>query len=332
MFGIAAATIVLGIVAPRVPWRVLGLVACIVLALANFASTFAHGLTVMSCVRFLAGLGAGVLITWGYAAIGLTRRSGRNFGLLITAVLTYSALALLSLPTAYLTIGFDGVLIGLAVLALLALTCLAKLPDRLSDRHAYPDHTFRKVPSRQRTLALGSILAFFLAQGVVWAYLFLIGLAVGVDEQSVATGLTISQLAGIAGALTAALAGERVSHTSLLTVSVAIGIAPLFWLMYPMTAVAYAISVCAFNYSANVLTPLLMAMIARFDHSGQLVTRAIAAQMIGLAVGPALAARVIQANDYTRSLTMCVVLLAISLALMLAALRAQRPATLGITD
>jgi predicted MFS family arabinose efflux permease len=102
--------------------------------------------------------------------------------------------------------------------------------------------------------------------------------------------------------------------------------------MYPMTAVAYAISVCAFNYSANVLTPLLMAMIARFDHSGQLVTRAIAAQMIGLAVGPALAARVIQANDYTRSLTMCVVLLAISLALMLAALRAQRPATLGITD
>jgi predicted MFS family arabinose efflux permease len=303
-----------------------------VVALANVASAFAQALTVMSCVRFLAGLGAGVLITWGYAAIGLTQRSERNFGLLITAVLTYSGLALIALPTAYRTIGFDGVLVGLAVLVLFGLICLKQLPDRLSDRHAYPDHSIPDMPARQRTLALGSVLTFFLAQGVIWAYLFLIGLSAGVDEQSVATGLTISQLAGIAGALTAALAGERVSHTALLTVSVAIGITPLFWLMHPLTAVAYAISVCAFNYSANVLTPLLMAMIARFDRTGRLVTRAIAVQMVGLAVGPALAARVVQANDYTRSLTICAVLLAISLTLMLAALKAQRPATLSMVD
>ena len=50
---------------------------------------------------------------------------------------------------------------------------------------------------------------YFLAQGVVWAYLFLIGLAGGLTEQQVANGLTISQFAGIVGALGAALSAGR---------------------------------------------------------------------------------------------------------------------------
>ncbi len=43
---------------------------------------------------------------------------------------------------------------------------------------------------RREGLALAAMFAYFLAQGVVWAYLFLIGIAGGLTEQQVANGLT----------------------------------------------------------------------------------------------------------------------------------------------
>jgi predicted MFS family arabinose efflux permease len=159
--------------------------------------------------------------------------------------------------------------------------------------------------------------------------LFLIGIAAGVDEQNVANGLMLSQIAGIAGAMTVAVCGERIPRGALLTVSVAVGVLPLFLLMHPATALTYTAAVCAFNFSANVLTPLLMALIANFDPGGRLVTRAIALQMLGLAIGPAVGARVIEAGDYTPALTLCAILLITSFVLMLPPLRSHNRAAIA---
>ncbi len=53
-----------------------------------------------------------------------------------------------------------------------------------------------------KSLALFAMLAYFMAQGVVWAYLFLIGVSGGLTDQAgSANGLMLSQFAGIAGAL-----------------------------------------------------------------------------------------------------------------------------------
>ena len=68
-------------------------------------------------------------------------------------------------------------------------------------------------------LALAAMFVYFLAQGVVWAYLFLIGIAGGLTEQQVANGLTVSQFAGIAGALGAALSAGRYGRAVPLTAS-----------------------------------------------------------------------------------------------------------------
>ncbi len=65
------------------------------------------------------------------------------------------------------------------------------------------------LPASAKGLALAAMFAYFLAQGVVWAYLFLIGISGGLTEQQVANGLTVSQFAGIAGALGAALSAGR---------------------------------------------------------------------------------------------------------------------------
>src|SRR5436853_97922 len=50
------------------------------------------------------------------------------------------------------------------------------------------------LPVSLKSLALAAMFAYFVAQGVAWAYLFLIGTAGGLSEQRVATALTLSQL------------------------------------------------------------------------------------------------------------------------------------------
>ena len=44
--------------------------------------------------------------------------------------------------------------------------------------------------------------------------------------------------------------------------------------------------------------PFLLASMASFDQHGKVVVYAVAAQMLGLAIGPAFAASLIQQNDY----------------------------------
>ena len=87
------------------------------------------------------------------------------------------------------------------------------------------------LPGSAKGLALAAMFAYFLAQGVVWAYLFLIGIAGGLTEQQVANGLTVSQFAGIAGALGAALTAGRYGRAVPLTIGIVGGAATLYFLV-----------------------------------------------------------------------------------------------------
>ena len=64
-------------------------------------------------------------------------------------------------------------------------------------------------------------------------------------------------------------------------------------------AMIYTVAVCVFNYAWNMTHPFLLAALASFDRTGQIVVYGVAGQMLGLAVGPALAASVIAENDYS---------------------------------
>src|SRR5690606_31429629 len=72
MFGIAATTILLTFVAHRIDWRRVFAVALLVMFAANALSTFTDGFVAFTTLRFIAGLGAGALISLSFAAIGLT--------------------------------------------------------------------------------------------------------------------------------------------------------------------------------------------------------------------------------------------------------------------
>jgi MFS family permease len=327
MFGIAATTILLTFTAHRVNWRAVIVASLLLMFLANALSTQVGDFELFTTLRLFSGLGAGGLVSLSFAAIGLTNNPDRNFGYLIMWVLIYGALGLLLMPTAYSALGLDGVLWFFALFPLAGMGFVRFLP--VTGENAVPvDEDAVTLSVGLRGLALLAMLAYFLAQGVVWAYLFLIGLSGGLAEQQVANGLTMSQFAGIAGAFLAAQLGNRYRRSLPLALGILGGAACLYFLVGHFGFALFAVTVCAYNFAWNLTHPYLLAAMASFDRRGRVVVYAVAMQMVGLAVGPSLAASVIAPGNYINVNILGAFLFVMSLALVLPPVLAQsrRPA------
>ncbi|MGB1439908.1 MAG: hypothetical protein ACPG63_09035, partial [Luminiphilus sp.] len=102
--------------------------------------------------------------------------------------------------------------------------------------------------------------------------------------------MTLSQFAGIAGALLAAVLGSRLGRLMPLMVGILGGALCLYFLVDEFTFLVFALAVCVYNFAWNVVHPFLLAAMADFDRRGRVVVYAVAMQMVGLAFGPGLAA------------------------------------------
>jgi MFS family permease len=322
MFGIAATTVAMTFAAHRFNWRTVVLWSLVVMAVANAASTLVTDVTVFAGLRFAAGVGAGGLISLSFAAIGLTRKPDRNFGYLIMWVLTYGAFGLLAMPTAFRLAGLTGVLWFFALFPLVTLPWLKHFPAS-GENVVQVERDAVDLPAPARGLALAAMFAYFLAQGVVWAYLFLIGIAGGLTEQQVANGLTVSQFAGIAGALGAALTAGRYGRALPLSIGILGGAATLYFLVGQFGAAIYLIAVSIYNLAWNFTHPYLLGAMASFDRRGRVVVYAVAMQMLGLAAGPSLAASVIREGIYVNVNLLGGALFLVSAALILPPVLAQ---------
>ena len=322
MFGIAATTILMTFMAQRVNWRQVFAISLLTMFAANALCTFSNNLEAFVVLRFIAGLGAGGLVSLSFAAIGLSDNPDRNFGYLIMWVLVYGAIGLLLMPTAYGAAGMNGVLWFFALFPLVGLPMVRFLPIT-GENVAQVEADAVNLSNRLKGFALFAMLAYFLAQGVVWAYLFLIGLAGGLTEQQVANGLTLSQFAGIAGALLAAVLGNRFGRRAPLTVGILGGALCLFFIIGRFEFMVFALAVGVYNFLWNLTHPFLLAAMASFDRRGRVVVYAVAMQMVGLAIGPGLAASVISEGNYVNVNWLGAALFVVSLVLILPPVVAQ---------
>lgn len=198
LFGIAFATILGASIGTRLSWRALTGAALLLMAVANLGSAVGTSDHLFLILRLVAGLGSGLAISIGYAMVGAAADPDRSFGHLIIAVLVYGALGVFGLPAIGAWLGAQG------VFALFALMAAAGLPliGLVVQPAPAPEETAAPVlatPSGPPLLLLAAVFLFFLGQGVVWAFLSLIGEKMGIAPQAVANGLTIAQLAGSSG-------------------------------------------------------------------------------------------------------------------------------------
>lgn len=296
MFGIAATTVLLSFVVERVSWRNFLVASTVLCAGGNFASVGQTDPEVLAVLRFVTGVGSGGLISLTFTMAGLTERTDRNFGLIITWVLIYGAIGLLVMPTAYQVIGMNGVLTFFGLFCASSLIFIRHMPD---SGHAESNSGNRyDYPAMVRRVALVAILIYNVAIGIVWAYLFLVGLEAGMAEQSVANALTVSQFLGIAGAFLVVVFEKRFGRVLPLVISI-LGIAGFIYMLVGDAGPSgFWAAVCGFNFLWNLSMPYLLATMAQFDYRGRTVVHGVSMQMIGLAIGPFAAAQLLARGGY----------------------------------
>jgi len=323
MWGIAITTLIMTFIAHRFNWRHVIFYSLLIMIVGNLASIFVNSPLYFGLWRFVVGLGAGGLISLSFTIIGLTAKPDRNFGYMIMWVLVYGAVVLMAMPMAYQLVGMQGVLIFLALLPAIGLIFVRYLPNSGAE-HIQIEADAINLPSAYKITALVAMFLYFLAQGVVWAYLFLVGITGGGTEQEIANGLTASQFLGVAGAFTAAMLGTRWGRSIPISIGILGTFIPLFWLFGSMGALVYGIAVCVYNYFWNLSHPFMLAAMASFDRTGRTVTFAVAAQMLGLAIGPWVAARVFTEGDFSNVIWLGIILFIASLLFFLPPIQKHR--------
>ncbi len=326
MWGLAVTTVFLIYFAERIDWRKITIASLSIAVAGNVASTLNTDLQTFTLIRAITGLGLGAMISLPFAMLGMTKKTDYNFGLAIVCLLAYGAIVLFLIPMVLASIGLDGIFVFLAIFCGVGFLTVPYIPRgarQSTDQSGDGENQLHF----QKRLALAGMLAFNIAIGAVWAYLFLVGTDAGIEEQGVANVLTISQFLGMLGALLVVLLSSKINRGAPLCIAIlscAVGIGTL---LLEVDFFIYSLGVYIFNFFWNVCQPYLFANLAAFNDNSKTVIRGSCMQMLGFAIGPYIAATIVGdgvSPSYATVNLFGVVLFLVSLALMLPAIIALR--------
>jgi len=311
VFGIAATNLALTFMGARLSWRMLSAVGLLLILVGGAFSLFAAPVVeLMMVARFISGLGSGLLISRSYAAAGLTPYADKTLGYILAASTAHVAAASFFLPLLAGRWGTAAIFLYFMLVALPGFSALQGMPRSAADGVRATRSGSRTA---ERFTALGAASLLFLGLGVLWPYLFQIGLDMGASPKQAAVGLTLSQIAAFVGALLAGLAG-RIMPASVMCLLAVTVTAVSVLLMGQMTgSIPYSVLASGFNGASNAAMVLMLGAVALVDTDGRWMAAAVAAQTLGFAFGPAIAGVLVADGDYARAEFLSVVLLVFSI-------------------
>jgi MFS family permease len=310
----------------RVNWRLFTLVAMSMSVAAALLTPFTHNLPLLFVVRFVAGLGGGMLLSMAAAGLSSTKSPERTLGSVQIFGMMFSGVALSALPRVLDQMGMVAMFSLIAAVNVAAMALIFAMPRRspyvegmanatpqqleqaaISPRHAPP-----RLLISASTLA-GIFLYFCAAMGY-WIYYERVGVAADLSVANIGNVLGASQLFGAAGALAAALVATRLGARIVpMMFSILLAMACAFAMTRPVDLGLYALAAFGFNFSWGFIYPYMMGVAISLDPSARIVGYALALQTIGKAVGPALVASLVVGTVYTGGYWLCLGLFLASL-------------------
>lgn len=295
LFAMGIAAAVSGSLLTRAPLRVAAAVAGLVLAATELASVGAVG-SVLLVLRGLSGIPEGVMLAVSIAVIARAETPERLAGMFFTGMVALQLLMALGFAVWIVPrFGADGGFAALALTALLALPAAIIAPRRLAP--GIVDAAPGGLPPRRGLIALAATVLLTAGAGAVGIYLQPLaqqaGLPAGVARTALWASLAAQVLAGFA---VTAVAG-RIAYIWVFTAVtvVLLGVWLTFDLAPPAPVFIAAAVVGAI--AAFAAGPFLAPMTIEADPSRRAALQSGGAQVLGGALGPLLASRVVTGRD-----------------------------------
>ena len=279
----------------RVDWRAAALIAALLFIVANLLSMRADTYAALLALRCTSALAGGSLMILCLASAATTANPSRVYGLWVMGQLVVGALGLIVLPGLFERFGLNACYLILAGLMSLLLPLARAFPA--GNATAPANHGPSLPGSRWKAaLGVGAVLAFYISLGGVWTFIGALGASVGISPQHSGEVLAIATVMGIAGAASASLIGGRLPRAMLLLGGYALMATAVLLLLGEPALLRFALAALLFKFTWTFILPLVLACLAALDHSGKLMNASNLVIGGGLAIGPAIAGRLIEAS------------------------------------
>lgn len=304
--GLAAAAIFIARVVHRWSPARLGVMACIVFALANVASAWAVEPWALVISRVTAGCAAGVALAAGSAIAARSKLPERVFAFAFAGVTLYGLIFFpnaAALTEAFGVVGLYGAktVLGVVAAGIVSLSSLRlrRAHDSVPRAHAPAEvrSTSDRRENRQlrlRVLACGLIL--YVGHTAVWTYEERIGAGAGLSLAEIGRAFGLASIAGLLGALLAAALGTRFGRTIPQLLALGLSVLAALMIIVSGSVLSFTVSACLIAFTWFYGVPYLAGLAAAVEPAGRLAGELSAMMSAGSALGPFVAASIVGAS------------------------------------
>lgn len=300
--GLVIASVLASLWIRKVSWTKALLASFLLTALLNLISSTLSEYTPLLIARFATGIAEGTMFAVTVAALGDNRHPDRAFGIAQAVQGVMMFVFFTSAPYLMQNWGVSGLFYMLAGACIVMMLALPRFPSQGVDHtQLAAEH---EDDSQGNTfliwLGLFASVIFFISVFGFWGFIERIGQAAGLPANTIGLALGAAQIIAIGGAMTAAWASDRFGRNLPLLV-VLVGQALVLWILIgQFTSTTFFITAGIFQALFMMGVSYQMGAIAKIDLKGKYLVLMTAAQGLGAAFGPALAASVIgEGQDYS---------------------------------
>ena len=286
----------------RLPLRKLALSGLLLAVATNLGAAFLYeDRALFYGLRALNALGDGAAYAAVMSAYARESSSERGYGLFMMLQFGLAGIGLWALPTFLPDMTVTQMYLGFAVSQILVLPLIVHLPADAADVAGISI----RGDEWRLLLSLGALaglvaLCFNEASNIATdVYLERIAVLAGLDDGEIGSALGIASVVGVPGAFAILLVGGRFGHALPVLVGIAVGAVSLLGIMAAESYLAFLVYTCIHSFTWAFTTPYIQSILADLDPGGAVVTAGGIASGAGAGIGPAAAAMLVTAEDYS---------------------------------
>ncbi len=290
----------------RAPRRTLAIAGTLLAIAANLVSANIDNLYVLAAVRCLAGLGAGLALACGNAAVSSARHPDRIAGHMNVLSVVLMIVVMLGYAKVMALYGLPGLYYAMAATMAVMLLAIPSLAQRAPVTAPSPLAHTGKGGSGNVLLSLPAIcmmLAMFVFQArdtMGWAFVERIGTMVGYSGDELGVLLSVQSVVGLIGPLIAAMIGKRFGMSTPVILAILLtGGTSLAYVLGEHSKTLYTAGVMTICVTYFYALSYLTGLAAELDREGRVVAAASSFLSLGLAVGPAISGGLISLGGFT---------------------------------